>query len=735
MDTTEIKRRVPIESAITHYGGSLNVRGEGRCLFPHKHKNGDVHPSMTVRDGRVKCWSQNCFGEKGADVFELVGLMERLSSFADQKRRVMEIGDIPDTTNGTGKREEVATYDYTDESGQLLFQVVRFKPKDFRQRRPDGKGGWIWNLKDTRLVLYRLPDVLKAESVLIVEGEKDVETTYRLGLPEGWAATCNAMGAGKWRPEYSDTLRGKRVVILPDADEPGRRHGEQVARSLEGKAAEVLTLHLPHGKDLSEWSEQGRTQEAFHGLLNEGQSWAAAHVDADAEADGIVLIGADSVKPLPVDWAWARRIPLGSLTVIAGLPGQGKSTITLDLAAGWSKGTLEGDLLRKPSRIVIASAEDSASRTMVPRLIAAWADLTQIKFMTLRRDGVDCGITLPQDVQAIREVMQQWGANVLIVDPLMAHLSEKVDGHKDQHIRRALAPLARLAEELQASVIAVAHLNKSQAEEILDRVGGSRGITAAARSVLVAAPHPEQPPDSNFHVLVHAKSNLSPQAKTLTYQTIGLCVTEKQIPTSKIEWGGECDLTAQDLTIRPDQNERHDRQEAARWLMAFLSDGSKDATEVFKEGNRLGFSESTLNRAKKTAGILSDKRAFSGNNSWVWRLPPQAAEGTQGPSEDSQCSHAEHLRKTGVEKATYVNNLDEDAQPFDFDHLRDERGHLYPSSYPIGSRIRFNGGMGFEEKGVVEAHTTWSQFPGQVCYRVKGRTVPHSRVLGVEGNV
>ena len=116
----------------------------------------------------------------------------------------------------------VAEYSYTDESGTLLFQVVRFEPKDFRQRRPDGYGGWNWNLNGVRRVLYRLPDVLKAKSVLVCEGEKDCETARKLGL----TATCNPGGAGKWRDEYRETLRGKRVAIIADADEPGRKHAQ-----------------------------------------------------------------------------------------------------------------------------------------------------------------------------------------------------------------------------------------------------------------------------------------------------------------------------------------------------------------------------------------------------------------------------------------------------------------------------------------------------------------------------
>ena len=108
-DAVEIKRRVPIETVVAHYGGSVNNKGEGRCLLPQNHANGDANPSMTVRDGRVVCWSQQCFGEKGADVFELVGRMEGLAAFTDQKRRVCEIGGITDAGNANGPRNRTAT--------------------------------------------------------------------------------------------------------------------------------------------------------------------------------------------------------------------------------------------------------------------------------------------------------------------------------------------------------------------------------------------------------------------------------------------------------------------------------------------------------------------------------------------------------------------------------------------------------------------------------------------------
>jgi P4 family phage/plasmid primase-like protien len=135
------------------------------------------------------------------------------------------------------------TYDYLDESGTLLFQVVRFKSKDFIQRRPNGKGGWEWNLKDTRRVLYRLPELVAADltlPVFVVEGEKDVENLRAVEL----VATCNPMGAKKWRDEYSESLADRIVCLIGDNDKDGREHVEQVAGKLAGIAREIRVLDL-----------------------------------------------------------------------------------------------------------------------------------------------------------------------------------------------------------------------------------------------------------------------------------------------------------------------------------------------------------------------------------------------------------------------------------------------------------------------------------------------------------
>ena len=167
-------------------------------------------------------------------------------------------------------REPIATYPYHDETGATLFEVIRSEPKGFRQRRPDGQGRWIHKLDDVRRVLYRLPELLEAVSsarpIFIAEGEKAVDALTSLGVP----ATCSPGGAGKWRDEYSEHLADADVVILPDNDEPGGRHCEAVAKSLEGVAARVRVLRLPGlppKGDADDWIRSGGTVEQLWQLV------------------------------------------------------------------------------------------------------------------------------------------------------------------------------------------------------------------------------------------------------------------------------------------------------------------------------------------------------------------------------------------------------------------------------------------------------------------------------------
>jgi P4 family phage/plasmid primase-like protien len=172
----------------------------------------------------------------------------------------------------------VATYDYHDESGALVYQVVRYAPKAFRQRRPDGTGGWIWSLDSKgsdgkpvrmRRVLYRLGQLTKADPdqlVWIVEGEKDVHAMESLGF----VATCNPGGAGKWSMVADcakKALKGRHVVVMSDGDDKGKDHAADVAKRLQGIAASVRVIDPVRGHDAASWIELGGTGEEFLGAL------------------------------------------------------------------------------------------------------------------------------------------------------------------------------------------------------------------------------------------------------------------------------------------------------------------------------------------------------------------------------------------------------------------------------------------------------------------------------------
>jgi putative DNA primase/helicase len=193
-------------------------------------------------------------------------------------------------------------YDYSDEGGSLLFQVVRYKSKDFIQRRPNGKGGWEWKLGDTRRVLYRLPDLIAADPALpvfVVEGEKDVDNLRAVGL----VATCNPMGAGKWRAEYNAFLEGRSVHIIGDNDADGRDHARAVATSLAAVAREVKLLdlaetcrrlglgELAEKGDASDFLEMGGTAEDLRRIFGESPPYPRVVAEIGPESDGRVTEG------------------------------------------------------------------------------------------------------------------------------------------------------------------------------------------------------------------------------------------------------------------------------------------------------------------------------------------------------------------------------------------------------------------------------------------------------------
>jgi hypothetical protein len=203
----------------------------------------DYHPSLSVTVGDGDKLLLHCFGcdASFSDIMMTIGL----STNGNGANSVLA---TPVRTKAQPARRIVATYDYHDAAGQVIFQKVRYEPKGFAQRRPNGRGGFTWGLDDVKPVLYRLPGLINPatdwQPVYFCEGEKDVDRLTSLGL----LATCNFDGASmagqkpKWRAEYNEHFVGRVVYILADNDDPGQRHAENVAHNLQGVAQAVKVV-------------------------------------------------------------------------------------------------------------------------------------------------------------------------------------------------------------------------------------------------------------------------------------------------------------------------------------------------------------------------------------------------------------------------------------------------------------------------------------------------------------
>jgi len=249
------------EALLARLQGVRRNGGGWQALCP---AHADKNPSLSIhaRDGRIllhchaNCSQEAVLAALGIEAHELF-----LQNSDDGSKRV--------------KPKIVATYDYSDEKGTLLYQKVRYEPKAFRHRRPGGNGGWTWKLDGVRRVLYRLSEVLVASEILVVEGEKDVGTARSLGL----CATTGGSAEDRWLEEYTATLAGKDVAIIADSDPPGRKKARIIAHGLSGKAASVRLLEMPGTKDLTEWVEQGGTREQLLALVKDAPEWKPEVVD------------------------------------------------------------------------------------------------------------------------------------------------------------------------------------------------------------------------------------------------------------------------------------------------------------------------------------------------------------------------------------------------------------------------------------------------------------------------
>jgi putative DNA primase/helicase len=490
------------------------------------------------------------------------------------------------TADLMGKPKCVAVYRYVDANGEKLYDVQRWSnPKTFRV--PGGLPA------PAERVLYQLPAINWARTagatVYVVEGEKDADRLLAMGYP----ATTNVTGAGSWFGHYAESLVDCHVIVIADNDQVGRAHARHVVSTLVPYAASV-TLTVPrHGKDVSDLLEAGYT---------------LAELDPLSDTDDLAAHIAANVRTRKIEWAWPGYIPLGKLTMIEGDPGDGKSVLTLDLAARWSSGTPmpDGATHDGPWPVFMVSAEDDMEDTIVPRLIAAGANLERV---TLFPHGStpERPFEFASDLAALERRAVEVGVRVIIFDPLTAFLSSGTDTHNDMQVRHALYPLASLAVRTRAAVIAVRHLNKGgQGTKAIYRGNGSIAFTGAARAGFLVASDPERP---GTRLFANVKTNLAHKPPSLRYE-----IESSPDDAPYIAWKGASDASAQDALDGPRRfgsqddeaiaTQRRIRQYEIEFLRDVLCDGPMTWKEIVEIGKQDGFTEISLRRARADIGLV-----------------------------------------------------------------------------------------------------------------------------------
>ncbi|MCE6999591.1 AAA family ATPase [Saccharothrix sp. S26] len=335
----------------------------------------------------------------------------------------------------------------------------------------------------------------------------------------------------------------------------------------------------------------------------------------------IRLTPASGIRMRAVRWIWQDRVPAGSLSLVPGREGIGKSQFACWLAAQVTNGTLPGALHGEPRPVIYAATEDSWAHTVAPRLAAAGADLDAVYRAEVDVDGIVTGLTLPRDCEALGDEITARGVGLLILDPLLSVIGAGIDTHRDRELRQALEPLARMADRTGCAVVGLAHFNKSASPDPLNLITGSRAFSAVARAVLAVARDEES--DDGACVISLAKNNLG----RLDLPSLGYRIESAVIPTDdgpaevgRLVMMGETERSVRDILAETgaDPEARLERDEAAGWLRDYLIQhgGSGKAAEIIKAARADGIAEATLKRARKRAGIATTRQGFGQGSVW-----------------------------------------------------------------------------------------------------------------------
>lgn len=317
----------------------------------------------------------------------------------------------------------------------------------------------------------------------------------------------------------------------------------------------------------------------------------------------------EQVEIEKIDWLLYPFIPFGKVTIVQGDPGEGKTTMVLQIIAKLTKGeavlpsgsdepALEGKTMAlEPVNVIYQTAEDGLGDTIKPRLLSAGADCSRVMVI----DDNDQALTM-MDAR-LEEAIIKTKARLVVLDPIQGFLGAAVDMHRANEIRPLMKRIVVLAEKYHCAIILIGHMNKNSNGKSSYRGLGSIDFQAAARSVLIVGRIKDEP---EIRVVCHVKSSLAPEGKSIAFRL------DKD---TGFEWIGEYDISADDLLSGENRGQKI--RSAKEFLKEVLASGSVAQTKVAEEAESRGIKKKTLWNAKKELEIDSVKIG----NQWFWMLP------------------------------------------------------------------------------------------------------------------
>lgn len=571
-----------------------------------------LEQGLAWKDGPGGTASAQAPGHSAADrsvTFRQIAGQVLMNSHADDKQAVLDavgltMRDLFDDTTGTR---------YTYRDGRTVHRTYDDRGrKKFRQSGNTG-GRDLYRVE-------RIDQVVTGTTVYVVEGEKDVHAVEAVG----GVAVCSAMGAGKAHLSDWSPLTGHTVVIVADDDEPGRRHAMQVHELVEPIATGVAVMVARVGKDAADHIAAGHGLDEFEPVDLAGKAGRRLKITRGSD-----------VKMQRVRWVMEDWIPAGSLTLLAGREGLGKSTLAAQICAQITTGSLEGELHGMPRNVLYIHSEDSREFTVAPRLKAAGADMDRVLFVDVETAQTDSGtVILPLDLGSLEKVIVQHQVAFVVLDAATSSMSSELSGKDDRAVRSYLEPLAQLAARQGCVVFGLCHFGKRDGTDTGKLILGSIAWSQVARSVLSVA----KEEDSGNLVVTNTKANLAPRTRSMEATIVSTSVETEDGPTEVgvLRWLGETTRDARELLSGAD-DETEERDEITMVIRDYLIEcgGSAPAADVLKVTRAVGLSDNAVKKARKKAGVRTCKDGFS--KGWVWTIEPAPArDSTQDSKEGAE---------------------------------------------------------------------------------------------------